>query len=113
MTPEQQKHYDEQLAIIRQGGAIHEAFIVNKIWGMGSSNLGPVEPAAIGFCNENDLYSIQYFNNWDEVNALINHIRETAVKAWGEQENPSPYVTTYIASLVSYPFTLPIETKEE
>ena len=31
----------------------------------------------------------------------------------GEQESPSPYVTTYIASLVSYPFTLPIETKEE
>jgi ribosomal protein S27E len=31
----------------------------------------------------------------------------------GEQKNPSPYVTTYIASLVSCPFTLPIETKEE
>jgi fructose-1,6-bisphosphatase len=29
------------------------------------------------------------------------------------EENPAPYMTTYIASLVSYPFTLPIETKEE
>ena len=113
MTPEQQKYYDKELAIIKRGGNCkHEAFVVDRICGIGGPNLGPVEPAVVGLWGSDEYY-IEYFNNWDEVNAFIDQIRKTAVEAWGEQENPAPYMTTHIASLVSYPFTLPIETKEE
>ena len=90
MTPEQQEYYDKELAVIKRGGNCkHDAFVVDCIWGMGSPNLGQVEPAAVGFSNNSDSYYAEYFNNWDEVNAFIDQIKKTAVEAWGEQENPA------------------------
>ena len=89
MTPEQQKFYDKRLALIRQGGdSTHSAFVVNSIQVTYDSNPVPVEPAAVGLCNDDDPVYVTYFNNWDEVNAFIDQIKKTAVEAWGE-ENPT------------------------
>ena len=71
---------------------------------MGSQNLGPVEPKVVGFCNDGDPFYVEYFNNWDEVNAFIDHIRETAVEAWGE-ENPAPYMTYPLSGINIDPVT--------
>ena len=85
MTPEQQEYYDKELAIIKRGGNCkHDAFIVDCIGGMGSPNLGPVDPAVVGLCGSDDYY-IEYFNNWDAVNAFIDQITKTAVEAWGPE----------------------------
>ena len=93
MTPEQKEYYDKELAIIKRGGNCkHDAFVVDCVWGMGSPNLGQVEPAAVGFSNNSDSYYAEYFNNWDEVNAFIDQIKKTAVEAWGEQESADPII---------------------
>ena len=85
MTPEQKAYYDKTIAEIRRGGYPHDAFMQDRIWGMGSSNLGPLDPPVVGFGQDGDPYFTQYFQNWDEVEALIAQIREEATKAWGEK----------------------------
>ena len=106
MTPEQQKYYDKELAVIKRGGNCkHDAFVVDCIWEMGGPKLGQVEPAAVGFSNNSDSYYAEYFNNWDEVNAFIDQIKKTAVEAWGEQENPAPYMTYPLSGIDVDPTT--------
>lgn len=83
MTPEQKEFYDKELASIRQGGYAHEAWMQDQIGGMGSNNLGPVDPPVVGFCQDGDPFYAQYFQNWSEVEALITQLREEAIKAWG------------------------------
>ena len=85
MTPEQKAYYDKEIASIRRGGSPHSAFVQDRIWGMGSYNLGPLEPPVVGFGQDDDPYYTQYFQNWDEVEALIAQLREEATKAWGEK----------------------------
>jgi hypothetical protein len=105
MTPEQKEYYDKELAVIKCGGNCkHDAFVVDCIGGMGSPNLGPVEPAVVGLCGSDDYY-IEYFNSWDEVNAFIDQITKTAVEAWGEQENPAPYMTYPLSGINIDPIT--------
>ena len=86
MTPEQQEYYGEELARIRSGGYSHDACIQDHVWGMGSYNLGPINPPVVAFGQDGDPYYTQYFNNWDEVNALINNLKQEAIKAWGEEK---------------------------
>ena len=83
MTPEQKAYYDRELREIRSGGDQHDAYVIDRIGGMGSDNLGSVDPPVVGFGQSNDPYYQQYLQNWDEVNALIDQIRRTAEKAWG------------------------------
>lgn len=84
LTVKQRSYYEDELRSIRNGGrCTHEAFLIDKIWGMGSYDLGPVDPPVVGFCNNDDSFYIQYFKNWDEVEALIAQLREEATKAWG------------------------------
>ncbi len=83
MTPEQKEYYARKLREIRSPGDMHEAFVINHISGMGSYNLGPVDPPVIGFGQDNDPHYTQYFQNWDEINTLIRQIESEATKAWG------------------------------
>ena len=53
--------------------------------GMGSYNLGPINPPVVAFGQDGDPYYTQYLRNWNEVNALINNLREEAIKAWGDE----------------------------
>ena len=86
LTPEQQQYYDKQLEMIKRGGnCTHSAYLVDCIWGKGSPNLGPVEPAVVGFSNDDDSYYVTFFKNWTEINAFINQIEEMAVAAWGPE----------------------------
>jgi hypothetical protein len=87
MTPEQEKYYVRQLQIIRGGGDQHGAWAQDKIFGLGSSDLGPITPPVVGFGQSGDPYYTQYFQNWGEVNTLINELKAEAVKAWGEEKN--------------------------
>ena len=83
MTPEQQESFERQLNYIRSGGDEGpDVFLVDRIAGMGSENLGPVDPPAVGMCGE-DPYYVTYFNSWDEVNGFIKHLMDTAVQAFG------------------------------
>lgn len=84
MTPEQKEYYDRQLKSIRSGGYAHDACVQDCIWGMGSGDLGPINPPVVAFGQDGDPYYTQYLRNWDEVNALINNLREEAIKAWGK-----------------------------
>lgn len=84
MTPEQKQYYDQELMHIRKGGYMHEAFVQDRVWGMGSYNLGPVSPPVVGFVQDGDPHYVQYLQNWDEVEALIAQLREEATKAWGQ-----------------------------
>ncbi len=84
MTPEQKDYYEKQIAEIRRGGSSHTAFMQDHIWGMGSSNLGPLTPPVVNFGQDDDPYYTQYLQNWDEVEALITSLREEATKAWGK-----------------------------
>ena len=86
MTPEQKEYYEQQLAKIRRGGSQHSAWAQDHIFGMGSYNLGPVDPPVVTFGQDDDPFYTQYLQNWDEVNALIAQLREEAVKAWGEEQ---------------------------
>lgn len=85
MTPDQKEYYDKETARIKRGGYPHEAFVQDRIWGLGSSNLGPLDPPVVGFGQDGDPYFTQYLKNWDEVNSLIAQLLEEATKAWGEQ----------------------------
>ena len=85
MTPEQQEYYDEELANIRRGGYNHDASMQDHICGMGSYNLGPINPPVVAFGQDGDPFYTQYLRNWDEVNALINNLKQEAIKAWGEE----------------------------
>ena len=84
MTPDQKEYYDRQLAEIRSGGVEHSAFVVDRVRGMASADLGRVDPPAVGFSNDDDPYYMQYFQNWDEVNALIADLKKAAEEAWGK-----------------------------
>jgi hypothetical protein len=85
MTPEQKAYYQSEINQIRRGGDCnYTAFMLDKIGGMGSSNLGPVQPPVVGFCNNDDTHYVQYLQNWNEVEALIAQLRQEATKAWGE-----------------------------
>lgn len=86
MTPEQKKFYDQELINIRRGGSFHDAFVLNKIGGMGSSYLGPVDPPVVGFGQDDDPFYTQYFQNWEEVETMIAQLRAEATKAWGAKE---------------------------
>ena len=90
MTPEQKEYYDKELASIRRGGSQHYASMQDRIWGMGSPNLGPVNPPVVAFGQDDDPWYTQYFQNWAEVNAMINQLREEAKKAWGEDKTIEP-----------------------
>lgn len=83
MTPEQKQYYDKELAKIRRGGDFHYASAQDRIWGMGSDNLGPINPPVVSFGQDGDPYYTQYFQNWSEVDALIKQLEEEATKAWG------------------------------
>ena len=85
MTPEQQEYYDEELVRIRRGGYKHDACMQDHVLGMGSYNLGPINPPVVAFGQDGDPYYTQYFNNWNEVNELINNLKQEAIKAWGEE----------------------------
>jgi len=84
MNSEQQKYYYEELARIRSGGYNHDASMQDHVWGMGSYNLGEINPPVVAFGQDGDPFYTQYLRNWDEVNALINNLKEEAIKAWGE-----------------------------
>lgn len=85
MTPEQKDYYDEEIASIRRGGSKHDASMQDHIWGMGSYNLGPLDPPVVAFGQSDDPYYTQYFQNWDEVEELIAQLRKEATKAWGSK----------------------------
>ncbi len=86
MTPEQKEYYDTKLKEYRQGGRCsHDAYVIDCVFGMGSPNLGPVDPPVVGLSNDDDSFYAQYFQNWAEVNAFIEQVRETAEKAWGKK----------------------------
>ena len=105
MTPEQQEIYDKELERIKRGGICeHEAFVVDSIQATYDSNPVPVEPKLVGFSNDLDPYYVTYYKNWDEINILINHIRKTAVEAWGE-ENPAPYMIYPLSGIDVDPIT--------
>ena len=83
MTPEQQESFDRQLNYIRSGGDEGpDVFLVDRIAGMGSENLGPVDPPAVGVCGDYENY-VTYFNSWDEVNAFVKQLTDTALEAFG------------------------------
>lgn len=85
MTPEQKVYFDNEVKEMRRGGrGNHSAFVVNSISGMGSSNLGPLDPPVVGFSQEDDPFYTQYLRDWNEVEKLIAQLREEATKAWGE-----------------------------
>ena len=86
MTDEQLQYYKEELAGIRRGGDFHSASMQDCIWGMGSPNLGPVDPPVVAFGQDNDPFYTQYFQNWSEVDALIKQLEEEATKAWGPRK---------------------------
>ena len=86
MTLEQKQYYDKELAAIRRGGESHDAFMQDRIWGMGSPDLGPVDPPVVGFGQSEDPFYTQYFQNWEEVNAMIKQLRVEAEKAWGKDK---------------------------
>lgn len=85
MTPEQKKYYDERIQEIRRGGSQHGAYAQDHIFGMGSYNLGPIDPPVVAFGQDDDPYYTQYLQNWEEVNALIKDLRDEAEKAWGKE----------------------------
>lgn len=85
MTPEQKNYYESQLAKIRRGGSFHDACMLNHVFGMGSGNLGPIEPPVVVFGQDDDPHYTQYLQNWDEVNVLIEQLKTEAEKAWGKE----------------------------
>lgn len=85
MNSEQKEYYIKTLASIRRGGSFHDAFMQDHIGGMGSYNLGPIDPPVVAFGQDDDPFYTQYFQNWGEVNALIKNLREEAEKAWGKE----------------------------
>lgn len=92
MTPEQQAYVEKKLALIERGGNCdHEAFVVDRIWGMGEDNLAKVDPPVVGLCNTNDSYYIQYFKNREEIEKFIEAVRKASDEAWGPPEPVNVY----------------------
>jgi hypothetical protein len=85
MTPEQQEYYDSEISSIRRGGYFHYASMLDHIFGMGSPNLGPIDPPVVVFGQDGDPFYSQYFQNWEEVNKMIDELRQEAEKAWGKE----------------------------
>lgn len=85
MTPEQKAYHDKCVAEYRRGGYKHDSFVLNHTFGMGSPKLGPVTPAIVGMGQDGDPHYSQYFQNWTEVNAFIQDLKNNATEAWGEQ----------------------------
>ena len=83
LTPEQKAYYDRELANIRRGGYSHDAWVHDGIAGMGSTNLGPVDPPVVGLANDSDGHYTQWFQNHEELEAFVVQLRETAEEAWG------------------------------
>lgn len=86
MTPDQKQYYESQLVEIRSGGCEHSAFVRDCIFGMGSYNLGPIDPPVVAFGQNDDPYYTQWLQNWGEVDALIKQLEEEATKAWGARK---------------------------
>ena len=89
LTEQQREYYERELKRIRRGGDQHEASAQDCIWGMGSSNLGPVNPPVVAFGQDGDPHYTQYFQSWDEVEMMIAQLREEATKAWGPNTTTS------------------------
>ena len=85
MTPEQNAYANKKLFEISTGGETHEAYVIDCIPGMGSPSLCKVNPPVVGFGQNGDPYYQQYLHSWEEVNALIEQIRQTAEEAWGKE----------------------------
>jgi hypothetical protein len=85
MTPKQKEYYDRQLKIYRQSCCIHEVYVIDCVFGIGSTNLGPVDPPVVGLSNDGDPHYQQLFQNWAEVNAFIEQVRAAAEQAWGQE----------------------------
>ena len=88
MLDEHQKQYSEtELALIARGGNCkHDAFVVDRIFGMGVDNLTKVDPPVIGLMNNDDCYYVQYFKNREEIEKFIVELRQAADDAWGSHE---------------------------
>ena len=86
MTPEQSTYYERELKRFKSKGSKHDAFLIDCVYGMGSSNLGPVDPPVVGFGQDDDPHYTQYLHNWDEVEELIKQLRDVATTAWGPME---------------------------
>ena len=85
MTPEQKAFYEKELASIRRNSIPSDQFfVVDCIGGLGSYNLGPVDPPVIGIACDDPHYTM-YLQSWDDVNAYIRQLTEQAEKAWGKQ----------------------------
>lgn len=85
MTPQQQAYCNLRMNEISGGGFRHEAYVIDRISGLGSANLISVDPPVVGFGQDEDPYYQQYLHNWKEVNELINQIKSEAEKAWGKE----------------------------
>ena len=83
--PEVIAYVQKELKKFSGGGDVHDAYVITKISGMGHHDLHTLEKPIVGFGQSNDPYYQQYFKNWDEVNALINQLKATAIEAWGEE----------------------------
>jgi len=86
MKPEQKAYYEKELDSIRRGGYSHDVWVHDRIGGMGSDNLGPVDPPVVGMSNNSDGYYTQWFQNRDELEAFIAELRGAADKTWGKEE---------------------------
>ena len=83
--PEVIAYVQEQLRKFNNGGSSHDAYTVTRIAGFGFPDLHTLEKPLVGFGQDDDPWYQQYFKNWDEVNALINQLKATAIEAWGEE----------------------------
>ena len=70
--------------VMSGGRCTHNAWVVDRISGCGSTNLGAIDPPVIGFANDDDPHYVQYLRDWDEVEGLVAELRAEATKAWGE-----------------------------
>lgn len=86
MTPEQEAYHEKCLNEYKSGGTNHSVWVIRNTFGMGSYNLGPVDPPLVGMGNDDDSFYSQYFHNWDEVNTFVNELKKTAFEAWGENK---------------------------
>lgn len=83
-TPEQLAYHHEQLAKYRRGGSFHTSGVIANTFGMGSSNIAPVDPPVVCMGQDDDPHYCQYFNNREEVDAFIAELRAACDEAWGQ-----------------------------
>ena len=89
-SPEVLAYIEKELKKFHSGGDVHDAYVITRISGMGHHDLHTLEKPIVGFGQSNDPYYQQYLKNWDEVNALINQLKATAIEAWGENVSHRP-----------------------